>query len=334
MNNKGLLLIAGLTSICVVIQLLSVISVPITGQSTGYHLNLSLYHNYTFGVFGICDLQTGVCSSPLIGYPSKDSAFYILANDEGFDDILGGVELPSKTTYTISMLLVVHVVGLCFTAVLFLVAAGLLAFFFFEEKLIQAEAMAVHLSRNGSADVLLGAAEQQMLASVKRPKKDITIYLNVMLVVSLLSFVLTLLAFLADILLFIPRLSWLGWLQLLPLVVLAMTASMLCFIKRSVSSRRYLDDYRIVANNDMRPHKNIESSWREDTASDDGFYVYTNGFYSNYNDAGEVVDDLVPRHGPNWVRHGTNADDTSMAGENMEPEDIELQTIGSTSNQH
>lgn len=327
MNNKGLLLIAGFTGVCLVIQLLSVISVPITGKGSGYHLNLSTYRNYTFGVFGICDLQTDVCSSPVIGYPSTESAFYFLANDDGFDDILGGVELPSKATYTISKLLVVHVVGFCFTSLLFLVAAGLAAFLFFEERRVQNENETVRLPRNGSSEILLAA--DQTPALVKRPKQDITVYLNVMLVVSLLSFVLTLLAFLADILLFIPRLSFLGWLQLLPLVVLAMTASMLCFIKRSVSSRRHFDDYRTYENNDMRPYKNAETSWRDESASDDGFYVYTNGFYSNYNEAGEMVDDTAAVSGAKWVRHGTHRDDVSVLGEN-----VELDTFERTSHEH
>ena len=46
--------------------------------------------------------------------------------------------------------------------------------------------------------------------------------------------------FLADILLFTPNLSYLGWLQLIPIVLMALVTSMLCFIKRSISSKSSL----------------------------------------------------------------------------------------------
>lgn len=106
-----------------------------------------------------------------------------------------------------------------------------------------------------------------------------------MLVFTFFSVLTTLLAFLADILLFTPNLSYLGWLQLIPIVLMALVTSMLCFIKRSISSRKFFESEYRYANDDMRIMRKtyVDEFWN-DNASDDGFYVYTDGFYTRNGD--------------------------------------------------
>ncbi|KAG7195705.1 regulator of ime2 [Scheffersomyces spartinae] len=132
--------------------------------------------------------------------------------------------------------------------------------------------------------------------------RDISMYLSFMLMFSLCDFIATLLALLADILLFIPRLTYVGWIQILPLILLAFTASTICFMKREVSTRKYLQggdsNYK---NDDMYLRRRMVTdpdNDDDDSGSDDGFYVYTNGFYSNSDKDSQ------------WVHHGRRSTTT------------------------
>ncbi|CAI5760705.1 unnamed protein product [Candida verbasci] len=258
---KALFALLSLCIICWIIQLLPVISVPITSPSLNIYL--SSYENYEFGVFGICDQTKKICSSPRIGYPSTNSSFYNAAPDRNFG--FGGVVLPSRVRYTISKLLVVHVVDFCFSSLLLIVTASLLTTVLIDKF---------------KFEKLKGQYDEEGIPKTI-PKRDLTPYLNIMLILTLFSVLTTLLAFLADILLFIPNLSYLGWIQLVPIVSMALITSMLCFIKRSISSRKFFEDNNEYANDDMRMMNkpNVVGS-DDDNLSDDGFYVYTDGFYT------------------------------------------------------
>ncbi|ODV81786.1 pali-domain-containing protein [Suhomyces tanzawaensis NRRL Y-17324] len=280
--NKELYALAVLNAFCLVVQLLPVISVPITSASSRFYL--SQYQSYSFGVFGICDLQTSVCSHAKIGYPPVNSTFYELASEQVPD--VGGIALPSNATYAISKLLVVHVIAFGFLALLLLVVLFLISLEYVDEL-----DKSYFFKMVGKPNIKNEPVEEEFLPKDPTPKKktrDITVYINVMLSFSLLSFICTLLGLLADILLFIPNLSYVGWLQLFPVTVLTLISAMLCFVKRTLYSRRYLELEHKYENDDMRLRKNIlERRWSDD-ASDDGFYVYTNGFYSAHNGEGTV----------------------------------------------
>ncbi|CUM45917.1 unnamed protein product [Debaryomyces fabryi] len=338
--HKGLLLLDLFVLVCLMIQLLPVISVPITGKEIGYNLHLSKYGNYTFGVFGLCT-SNNICSRPKIGYPSETDEFYsFMDDDQGEYPDFAAAELPSKARYAISKLLVVHLVGFCFTGILFLVTSALTVILWLEESetkvpfkdVVRKKVKIRQNSRNNSSTDLTETTSATKMDSLsdkgtlnsERKTKDITPYLNLMLMLSLLSFLLTLLAFLSDMLLFIPHLSYLGWLQLCPIILLSTVTSMLCFIKRSISSRKYLTDEYGYENDDMRKRVNVGVLNWKDTDSDDGFYVYTNGFYSNYNNddnhqegqshAPELFPANNSTHG--WIRHSgynENGDDVSIS---------------------
>lgn len=107
---------------------------------------------------------------------------------------------------------------------------------------------------------------------------SLDLVLNTYLCVTLIDFLSILLGFLSDVLLFVDFLTWIGWIQLLPLVIFAFKSTFVCFKKRSISTKKYLQDSRNYENDEMRTRKNtIVNRWN-DSDSDDGFYVYTNGF--------------------------------------------------------
>ncbi|EGW30311.1 uncharacterized protein SPAPADRAFT_143440 [Spathaspora passalidarum NRRL Y-27907] len=246
---KPLLILLCLSLICWIIQLLPVISVPITPTTTNIYL--SKYQNFTYGVFGIC--QNNICSNPRIGYPSVNSTFYSLTGDVG-ESTSAGVVLPSSVTYTISKLLVVHVMAFSFTSMLIIIISGLIMLQVYRKRKNQA--------RRSNAGI------------------------NLMLISTLFSFLTNLLGFLVDLLLFTPNLSYLGWLQLIPIVSMVLITTMLCFIKRTIVSRRFFenDEQTYHANDDMRMmRKNVIDRFYNDNASDDGFYVVTDGFYTRNN---------------------------------------------------
>ncbi|KAK6464579.1 pH-response regulator protein palI/RIM9 [Scheffersomyces coipomensis] len=301
--------------ICVVVQLLPVISVPLTSPAS--NLYFSNFRNYTFGVLGICDLNSGICSSPRIGYPSVNSTFYMLADDSDFE--LGGVELPSSATYTISKLLIMHVVAFCLTCLLLLVVIGLTILQCIDDTVPFKDRVEFYVKQKGKGRPIIKGSENNEDPVRKKPLRDITPYLNVMLTIAIMSFLCNLLGFLADILLFIPNLTYLGWLQLLPIICLALIITLSCFIKRAISSRKFLEDDQKYENDDMRTRKKVVGNRWSDDASDDGFYVYTNGFYTAQNNNRER-NDIALRSGlsfnqndnsqtNDWVHHSYQVDD-------------------------
>ena len=268
--DKGILTIAILTLICAVVQMLPIISVPLTSPSR--HLYLSKFNQYAFGVFGICDLTSGHCSTPRVGYPSKDNDFYNTTNHS--DMGVNGIELPSQATYTISKLLVVHAISFGVAGIQFFLAIFVLSM----EWLMKRKQ---DFDKEVVKPMLRGTKKPQKLGlKHDKERKDLSPYLDCMLFLSLTSFLSTLLAFLADILLFINNLTWLGWIQLLPLMVLTFITTTICFAKRGISTRRYLEDDNTYENDDMKMKKNSVINRLNDDGSDDGFFVYTKGFFS------------------------------------------------------
>lgn len=51
------------------------------------------------------------------------------------------------------------------------------------------------------------------------------------------TFMLSLLTFLVDLILFSPHLSWFGWMQMVCTILIATTGSFMCILKRTVTSR-------------------------------------------------------------------------------------------------
>lgn len=265
--HKGLIGLAILSGLCIVVELLPVISVPITPVSNGIYL--ANYRNYTFGVFGICDVGSGVCSLPKIGYPSVNNSFYNLVSAPE-----PGVRLPSSVTYTISKLLVVHVISFGFSCLLFIIVLIIVILQHYEDfDNVPLKERVHEPNKRQSIDS----------SQSKMKKRDLTPYINLMLTITLLSFISTLLGFLADILLFVPNLSYLGWIQLFPIIVLSIIAAMLCFLKRAISSRKYLENHHRYENDDMRMRRNVVDNRWNDDASDDGFFVYANEFNQDQN---------------------------------------------------
>lgn len=310
--HSGIIFIGCLSLVSWVIQFLPVISVPITGRLINYELHFATYNNYSYGVFGVCDTSRNICSDPAIGYPKSDLFYYHSIGEPVDDGELSEIQLPSDATRSISKLLVVHIVAFCFTSVLVLELIFLLLVLYLHEK------------HPGTLlwRVLRRRLEPAPQPAVKPKKKDISPYLEWMLLFSVLSFMLTLLAFLADILLFIPRLSFLGWIQLLPILLMALIASLVCLMKRSISSRRHLEEEAYPAN-EMRS-KNLsrwaEDSQADDSDSDDGFYVYTNGFYTANNETDRQSPEL------HTLRPGRHHSDGTRQSEDL-GDGIELRSF-------
>lgn len=336
--QKGIWLINVLAVISCVLQLLAVISVPVTGKAIGYNLYLSKYENVAFGVLGLCDLEHNKCSPSRIGYPSGKDGFDFSNNRQGKRD-MSRAELPTKARYTISKLLVVHIVGLFCSAVvlalqiivsvILLTEENKLSFSWLSWKRKTENSKKLKKTGNYLSDDLVENAEQmvQELVSTNpsrgrsnksknksKRKFNMMPCLNLLLLFSLLSFLFSLLGLLSDILLFIPHLSYLGWIQLAPIIFMAVITSMLCFIKRSISSRKYLEDTQKFTS-EIKFNRNTGFVWN-DTDSDDGFYVYTNGFYSNYNNDDyqdhssiNITIDHNPRQ--NHGRHRESTEDSS-----------------------
>lgn len=262
------------------IQLLPVISVPLTSPSVNIHL--SQYGNFKFGVFGICNVQQHICSDPRIGYPSTNSSFYSSLDSDAFED--GGIVLPSDVRYTISKLLVVHVVAFCFSSLLLIVTFILWTVLLIKDVQFKEQLKKIELEEDqdtSAEDHYETGNGDNHGPDSKKSQFDLFPYLNFMLIFTLFSVLTTLLAFLADILLFTPNLSYVGWLQLIPIILMALITTMLCFIKRSISSRKFFENEYQYVNDDMRMmRKNYVDEFWNDNASDDGFFVYTDAFYT------------------------------------------------------
>lgn len=330
---KALLALLILCTVCWVIQLLPVISVPLTSHRGNIYL--SHFENVKFGVFGICDTKIGKCSSPKIGYPSSNSSFYNLTNDVSTS--YSGVVLPSYVRYTISKLLVVHVVAFCFSSLLLIVMFILYTLESWDRIELRKRREELNHLRNERQEEEHGHVEfddegETNMDTIEfhKEERDLGPYLNIMLILTIFSVLTTLLAFLADILLFVPRLSYLGWMQLLPIVSMALITSMLCFIKRSISSRKFFENYdHPYANDEMKILRNraMEHSWN-DVSSDDGFVVYTDGFYTR--NEGEAEDTRDRNHSTSSFRSGVRHSNFRQSEDysvNSSRESIELDNL-------
>ncbi|KAG0672635.1 regulator of ime2 [Maudiozyma exigua] len=164
-----------------------VISVPVT------HIKLATFMDFTYGVFGWCytsrhPAEFVQCTKRRIGYKYLDTNFY--------GEIL---YLPSESKYSISRLLVVHIIAL--------INSIILAIMIFM----------ITVTKHGDSP-------QFILSSA---------------LISLPLFVFSLFSFLVDILLFATHLGWPGWLMLADTVVMAFVCSLLWALRRTVSIRSY-----------------------------------------------------------------------------------------------
>lgn len=118
----------------------------------------------------------------------------------GYGDVtaIDGFSLPSNARHTLANLLIVHVVAAGLTLILLLLTL---------------------------------AAHFQKFAHSSH-------YLLFILILSLPCFMLSLLAFLVDILLFVPHLDWGGWIVLAATVLIVLFGVLLCIMRRTMSSRK------------------------------------------------------------------------------------------------
>lgn len=317
--DTSLLVLCVFSCICFVLQLLPILSVPVTGKAVGYTLFLSEFNDLKFGVFGVCNITNNVCSKPRIGYPAR---FNDLEESASVAVDTGFIQLPSRTRYTVSKLLIVHVVGFCFSAILFMLLSGLLLHSFSKDRQIFKMLRAKKTREHSSTDLM---ASKNLISRARPPKKyngDISPYLTLSLLLSLLSFLLTLLAFLVDILLFVPHLGYVGWVQMCPVVITMLIACMVCFKKRSIETRRYYNSTHSIEFNDMRTRQGSHDFSRDSSVSDDGFFVYTNGFYSSQKPEEDVQDSALLE--PRWEWRNRNGSSQVSGGgyrtaENAEP---------------
>ncbi|EGV60089.1 regulator of ime2 [Yamadazyma tenuis] len=296
---KTLLTSALLSLVSMVVQLLVVLSVPITGKSIGYSLHLAKYQGVVFGVFGVCDLGSDICSSARIGYDSQRKF-------QGLSE--SAIQLPSNARYSISKLLVVHVLAFASSGMVLLCTLCTLLFVWSVNAKHRASVAQESSSESGDLETVAKVSTRNDEKTII--PANVTIQLNFQLVMSMFSCLFSLLGLLSDIILFVPHLSYLGWIQIVPIVFQSIATTLMCWTRRTVFSRRHLEEEYYYANDDMRRPKSFRSRVSDDSASDDGFYVYTNGFYSNYGDR-EFHNQSQQSNTNSWRRHTpmTNRDD-------------------------
>ncbi|VEU19900.1 DEKNAAC100827 [Brettanomyces naardenensis] len=124
---------------------------------------------------------------------------------------LSGFTLPSNARHSISYLLVVHPISTAFTGVQLLITAPMIS-----EKFSSSSA-----------------------------------YLLVLLLWTLPTFILTLLSFLVDLLMFIPHLRWCGWTLLGSTCMIALCGTTLCIMRRTVTSRMTREYTKALSSNDI-----------------------------------------------------------------------------------
>lgn len=119
-------------------------------------------------------------------------------------------------------------------------------------------------------------------------------FLLVMLVLALPTFLISLLAFLVDILLFVSHLNWAGWIVLVSTVLIAFSGIILCLMRRTLSSQRAMKK-RIDDNSELQ---NLASFNNPNGASTTGFGHF--GKEIEFNElkyetsAGDTSEDRVP----------------------------------------
>ncbi|ODV93226.1 hypothetical protein PACTADRAFT_82578 [Pachysolen tannophilus NRRL Y-2460] len=114
---------------------------------------------------------------------------------------LQGFSLPSNARHSISNLLIVHPISTGFTFILFILSA---------------------------------------LTHFKQFNRSLR-FLSFAIIWTLPTFLLCLLSFLVDILLFLPHLDWGGWIVLSATVLIAVAGTIICIMRRTASSRNMYD---------------------------------------------------------------------------------------------
>ena len=183
-----------------VLLLLSVISTPVIKG-----LPLASNDGVNFGVFGYC--QGSLCSPIRVGYISSTArpaktmlVIYtdIVAGKAFNEENNSHFSLSFNTRHTLSSILIVHPIA----AFMNLVCLGLAA--------------AAHFhSPSHSARYLLG-----------------------LLILLFPTLLITLLAFLVDILLFVPHLAWGGWIVLASTILITASGVVTCAMRRTLVSRK------------------------------------------------------------------------------------------------
>lgn len=119
-------------------------------------------------------------------------------------------------------------------------------------------------------------------------------FLLVMLVLALPTFLISLLAFLVDILLFVSHLNWAGWIVLVSTVLIAFSGIILCLMRRTLSSQRAMKK-RINDNSELQ---NLATFNDPNGASTTGFGHFGKEIEFNElkyeNSAGDTSDDRIP----------------------------------------
>ena len=181
-----------------VLLLLSTISAPIVKA-----IPLGAYNNCTFGVFGYC--QPGSCSSVSIAYDTSMSNPSALQYPR-LTALLGvcnssadgAYDFGASTRHSLSSILIVHPIAAFINLVCVLLAG------------------AAHFHGPSHS-----------------PK-----YLLGLLILSFPTLLITLLAFLVDILLFVPHLQWGGWIVLGSAIICMITSILICAMRRTLVSRK------------------------------------------------------------------------------------------------
>lgn len=262
-----LLILYGLNVLCAMVQLMPVITVPVSRPSR--HLNLSEYNDFAFGVFGICDMTSDWCSRISVGYESINLTRSIETPDQYVGD-----NLPSPTIHAVSQLLIMHVVAFGTSELSAMSLAALLIMqtytrWKWRRRSIESNSSNSEALSTESAPPHSGAWKVNSVP-----------YLNLAFAFSLLSFFSTLLAFLADAVLFTPHLGVLIWIQAIPIILFSIIVTLLCFMRRTVLWARKIEKFDLEDDTYGPRRISERNSFFGDSASDDGFYVFANGIDS------------------------------------------------------
>lgn len=218
-----------------VLLLLSTISTPIVKS-----IPLASFDGYDFGVFGYCGPDS--CSSEKIGYstgtcgrfsPSKPHHEHSrkLTDDAPLrtdPGDHGGFTLPSNTRHSLSSILIVHPIAALMTLI-----CTILAF----------------------CSHFQGPAHSPS-------------YLLALLILSFPTLLITLLAFLVDILLFIPHVAWGGWIVLAATIIITACSLLTCAMRRLLVSRKARKK-RIAENAEMNGQTYYETRQEQQFARAD-----------------------------------------------------------------
>lgn len=164
----------------------------------------------------------------------------------GYGDVtsIEGFSLPSNARHTLASLLIVHVVACGLTLILLILT------------------LLAHLPK--------------LFSSSK--------FLLAILIITLPCFLLSLLAFLVDILLFVPHLDWGGWIVLASTVLIAVFGVFLCVLTRTTSSRRAMGK-RIHENSELQSIGQYDSAFSGGVSykptANSGDFIFSNSLDKN-----------------------------------------------------